>query len=78
MDVTAMMTSRKVAQLVFGAETPEEIKREEGYLAQLRYKGTGPKFFKEGNKIMYPVRELNEWVEARITSRTRSLEEAGR
>ena len=74
MDVPVMLTSRKVAQLVFGAETPEEIKRQEGYLAQLRYKGQGPKFFKNGNKIMYPVKELNEWIGERLTNCTREDE----
>lgn len=33
-----MMTTTQVARL-FGAETPEEIRTRQGYLAQLRFRG---------------------------------------
>lgn len=35
-----MMTTIQVAKL-FGAETPEEIRTRQGYLAQLRFRGQG-------------------------------------
>ena len=65
-----MLTTVQVARL-FGAETPEEIKTRQAYLAQLRFRGQGPRFVKHGRMILYP--QVAEWLEAGETDCTRSM-----
>lgn len=38
--------------------------------AQMRYRGTGPKFFKVGRKVYYRQEDVQEWVENNLQSRT--------
>ena len=52
MGLPQMLTTVQVARL-FGAETPEEIKTRQAYLAQLRFRGQGPRFVKHGRMILY-------------------------
>lgn len=33
-----------------------------GNLAQLRYQGRGPKFYKVGRKVMYRIEDLTAWL----------------
>ena len=67
-----MMTTTQVARL-FGAETPEEIRTRQGYLAQLRFRGQGPRFVKHGRMILYPETAVAEWLEEGETNCTRSI-----
>ena len=67
-----MMTTTQVARL-FGAETPEEIRMRQGYLAQLRFRGQGPRFVKHGRMILYPQSAVAEWLEEGETNCTRSV-----
>ena len=65
MGLPQMLTTVQVARL-FGAETPEEIKTRQAYLAQLR-------FVKHGRMILYPQDAVAEWLEAGETDCTRSM-----
>lgn len=56
-----------------GAETPEEIRTRQGYLAQLRFRGQGPRFVKHGRMILYPETAVAEWLEEGETNCTRSI-----
>lgn len=57
----------------FRAETPEEIRTRQGYLAQLRFRGQGPRFIKHGRMILYPETAVAEWLEEGETNCTRSI-----
>lgn len=39
-------------------------------LAQLRYRGKGPKFVKLGQKVFYRWEDVYEWVDANLRTRT--------
>ncbi|QRE79156.1 helix-turn-helix domain-containing protein [Rhodococcus ruber] len=39
-------------------------------LAQQRYKGTGPKYFKDGKRVLYRWSDIEAYIEARLMSRT--------
>lgn len=53
MALRQMMTTAQVARL-FGAGTPAEVRTRQAYLAQLRFRGQGPRFVKHGRMILYP------------------------
>lgn len=72
MGLPQMLTTVQVVRL-FGAETPEEIKTRQAYLAQLRFRGQGPRFVKHGRMILYPQDAVAEWLEAGETDCTRSM-----
>ena len=55
MGLPQMLTTVQVARL-FGAETPEEIKTRQAYLAQLRFRGQGPRFVLSLIHISEPTR----------------------
>ena len=57
----------------FRAETPEEIRTRQGYLAQLRFRGQGPRFIKARRMILYPETAVAEWLEEGETNCTRSI-----
>lgn len=43
-------------------------------LAQLRYRGTGPRFYKPTpRKVLYKREEVLEWIEATATTKTGAL-----
>jgi len=67
-----MMTTTQVARLL-GAETTEEIRTRQGYLAQLRYRGQGPRFVKQGRMILYRESAIAKWLEECETNCTRSV-----
>lgn len=72
MGLPQMLTTVQVARL-FGAETPEEIKTRQAYLAQLRFRGQGPRFVKHGRMILYPQSVVAEWLEEGETNCTRNV-----
>ena len=47
-----MLTTQQVARIL-GAETPGEVRTRQRYLAQLRFRGQGPRFIKHGRMILY-------------------------
>lgn len=54
--------------------TPDEVADYLGatttWLAQMRYRGDGPAFLKLGRVIRYRERDLTEWLDSRVRSRT--------
>lgn len=38
--------------------------------AQMRYRGTGPKFFKVGRKVYYRPEDVDAWIENNLQTRT--------
>lgn len=38
--------------------------------AQMRYRGTGPKFFKVGRKVYYRQEDVDTWIESSLQTRT--------
>lgn len=57
---------------------PEEVAELVGLnvdaLAQLRYKGTGPRFYKPTpRKVLYKREEVLEWIEASAATKTGAL-----
>jgi predicted DNA-binding transcriptional regulator AlpA len=58
--------SPEQASLITGLSTPA--------LAQLRYKGTGPRFYKPTQRtVLYKRSEVVAWIEASATTRTGAL-----
>lgn len=51
-------------EMLTAAELAELLKIPEGTLAQWRYRGQGPKYFKLGNHVRYQRSEIEEWLEA--------------
>ena len=41
-----------------------------GTLAQWRYHGRGPSYYKFGRRIVYRGRDLNEWIDAHLVETT--------
>lgn len=46
-------------------------------LAQLRYRGKGPKFVKLGQKVFYRWEDVYEWVDTHVQTRTDERTSAG-
>lgn len=41
-----------------------------GALAQMRYRGTGPRFIKIGKLVRYRDSDIKEWLEQNVKDRT--------
>ena len=67
-----MLTTQQVARIL-GAETTGEIRTRQRYLAQLRFRGHGPRFIKHGRLILYRQSVIEEWLEAGETNCTRNI-----
>lgn len=67
-----MMTTTQVARL-FGGRDAGGDPDAAGYLAQLRFRGQGPRFVKHGRMILYPQSAVAEWLEEGETNCTRSV-----
>jgi predicted DNA-binding transcriptional regulator AlpA len=54
--------------------TPEQVAELLGctteWLAQLRYRGDGPRFLKLGRLVRYRDRDLNAWLSGSVRERT--------
>jgi hypothetical protein len=56
--------------------TPDEVSARFGgritvrTLANWRWAGSGPKFTRAGGRILYPVKELEDWEERRTVAHT--------
>lgn len=54
---------------------PEEVMKylgldSTGALAQMRYRGTGPRFIKVGKLVRYRDSDIKEWLEENVKERT--------
>ena len=54
-----MLTTQQVARIL-GAQTPGEVRTRQRYLAQLRFRGQGPRFVKHGLLIIYREADIEE------------------
>ncbi|WP_061924254.1 helix-turn-helix transcriptional regulator [Corynebacterium simulans] len=41
--------------------------------AQMRYRGTGPKYYKVGRKVFYRPQDVEAWKESQLRTRTDEL-----
>lgn len=52
------------------AQVAQVLDTSEAGLAQMRYRGTGPKFTKVGKKVLYRWSEVRKYLEANTCQRT--------
>jgi hypothetical protein len=52
------------------AQVAEVLHTTEANLAQLRYRGTGPKFIKAGRRVLYRWADVNAWLDANTAQMT--------
>ncbi|OBC12607.1 hypothetical protein A5784_32785 [Mycobacterium sp. 852013-50091_SCH5140682] len=52
------------------AEVAKVLHCTESGLAQMRYKGTGPKFIKVGHKVLYRWTDVRAYLDANTVQRT--------
>jgi hypothetical protein len=63
------------------AEVPAYLKQAHNYkttrgsLANLAMRGGGPRFYKIGNRTLYPVEELDLWINSRLGPLRKSTSE---
>jgi hypothetical protein len=48
----------------------EVLKTTEMGLAQMRYRGTGPKFIKRGSRVLYRWSDVSDYLDGRTRERT--------
>lgn len=51
-------------ELLSPSDLAERLKVTEGALAQMRYLGRGPRYFRIGRRIRYRMVDVDEWLEA--------------
>lgn len=52
------------------AEAAEALQTTECALAQMRYRGTGPRFVKRGSRVLYRWSDINDYLDGRTRERT--------
>ncbi|OBH75933.1 hypothetical protein A5681_09855 [Mycobacterium scrofulaceum] len=56
--------------LAIPTEVAVALKTTETGLAQMRYRGTGPKFIKRGSRVLYRWSDVSEYLDAQTRERT--------
>jgi hypothetical protein len=51
-------------------QVAEALHTTEQGLAQMRYRGTGPKFVKANRKVLYRWADVNAWLDANVHEQT--------
>lgn len=51
-------------------ETADRLRMNVRTLANWRIKGYGPKFIKNGSRVLYPVNEVEKWEEQQTVGNT--------
>lgn len=59
------------AEFITTREAASIVHQEEGTLAQWRYLGTGPRYYKAGRKPLYKRSEVLAWLEQQVHTSTR-------
>lgn len=62
-DTDRLMSPGEVAGIL-GARDKTERRRQEVYLASLRFRGEGPRFIRHGRKILYWASDIDAWLRA--------------
>ena len=52
------------------AEVATALHTTEAALAQMRYKGSGPKFVKVGRRVLYRWSDVTQWIASSVRVRT--------
>lgn len=58
------------ADTALPAEVAAALFTSEGGLAQMRYRGTGPKFIKRGRRVLYRWSDVRAYLDANTIERT--------
>jgi hypothetical protein len=62
--------SDQLPALATPAEVAEYLHTTIASLAQIRYRGTGPKFIKRGSRVLYRWSDVVEWLDRNTFQRT--------
>lgn len=62
--------SEQLPTLATPAEVAQYLHTTTASLAQDRYKGTGPKFIKQGRKVLYRWSDVADWLNQNTFQRT--------
>ena len=65
------------ADIVLPKELAPVLGTSEAGLAQMRYRGTGPRFVKRGSRVLYRWSDVREYLEANTIQRTDEHRPAG-
>lgn len=66
----APATENTIPELLTAAQVGELTHMKSSSLAQMRYKGTGPKFVKLGNRVLYRRQDVTDWINGNVHSIT--------
>lgn len=58
------------SKLAMPEEVAEYLRTSPARLAQLRYKGSGPRFIRDGRRVLYKWVDVFEWVDGQVHVRT--------
>lgn len=70
MRIGAKVAEAKVSPLAVPKEVAELLHTSVESLAQMRYKGNGPRFVKLGHRVYYRWSDVNEWINSNVMTRT--------
>lgn len=56
--------------ILLPTQTADELHTTEGALAQMRYRGTGPRFIKVGARVLYRRSDIRAFLDANTVQRT--------
>jgi predicted DNA-binding transcriptional regulator AlpA len=57
-----------VIELLTASEAAQRLRRSVRTLARMRAEGRGPKFHREGGRVLYSTSEIAEWIAANTFS----------
>lgn len=62
----------KIPELLTGDQVAALTHLKPSSIAQMRYKGTGPKFVKLGSRVLYRREDVTEWINTNVHTITGS------
>jgi hypothetical protein len=71
------MTTATDLGIALPAEVAEALDTSPAGLAQMRYRGTGPKFIKRGRRVLYRWADVNAYLDMNTVQRTDEPRGAG-
>ena len=71
------MTAATDLGVALPAQVAEVLDTSPAGLAQMRYRGTGPKFIKRGARVLYRWADVNAYLDANTIQRTDERPQAG-
>ena len=64
--------STTIPEMLTDKQVGDIVHMKPSSLAQMRYKGTGPKFVKLGSRVLYRREDVIEWINANVHTITGS------